>query len=124
MRRGCEGRTSSDSFIRVVSDQVILFAAFGPLVSKRDWPTEVKEVLKLSSFESFVSVFLSMPLGRLGAMKNEARLLMPDPVSDGSKERLEPPLSDESTERVEPRLDCSLLASVMESPSDRFIDPT
>ena len=77
-----------------------------------------------------------MPLGRLGAMKNEARLLMLDPVSDGGKERLEPsvsdggkerlepPLSDESTERVEPRLDWSLLVSVVDSPSDRFIDPT
>ena len=107
MRRGCEGRTSSDSFI--VSDQLILLAAFGPLVSKRDWPTEVKEVFRLSLFELFVSVFLSMSLGRLGATKNEPRLLMLDPMSDGSKERLEPlmtdPLSDESTERVETRLD-------------------
>ena len=46
-----------------------------------------------------------MPLGRLGAMKNEARLLMLDPVSDESKERLEPLMtdlvSDESKEPLE-----------------------
>ena len=77
---------------------------------------------------SFVCVFLSMPLGRLGAMKNEARLLMLDPVSDESKERLESlmndPVSDENKERLERLLDCSLLASVVDSPSNRFIDPT
>ena len=107
MRRGCEGRTSSDSFI--VSDQLILFAAFDPRLWKRDWPTEVKEVFRLSLFESFACVFLSMPLGRLGAMKNEARLLMPDPMSDGSKERLEPLMTDiifdESKEPLERLLD-------------------
>ena len=94
-------------------------------MSNLDWPNEVKEVLRVSSF---VCVFLSMPLGRLGAMKNEARLLMLDPVSDESKERLESlmndPVSDENKERLERLLDCSLLASVVDSPSDRFIDPT
>ena len=69
-----------------------------------------------------------MLLGRLGAMKNEPRLLMLDPMSDESKERFEPlmidPVSDESNERLERLLDCSLLASVVDSPSDRFIDPT
>ena len=50
-------------------------------------------------------------LGCLGVTKNEPRLLMTDPVSGDD-------------ERLESFLDCSLLTSVVESPSDSFIVPT
>jgi hypothetical protein len=51
--------------------------------------------------ESVVCVFLFMPLGRLGAMKNEARLLMLDPVSDKNKERFEPLMPDLVSDEIE-----------------------
>lgn len=53
-----------------------------------------------------------MLLGCLDATKNEPRVLMTDPLSGNDDERLKS------------SLDGSLLTSVMESPSDRVIEPT